>query len=137
MWWRPAYDITAGPYSGAILTRVAASDPVFGPALITLANGTTQPNPLATTNRFKFPTRGEGQVLGDSIKILNVKLGKKFDLGATRNFEIATNIFNVFNTSKSWLFNYYGGEYDYNPNYLQPFVRANPLSANLSLTYRF
>ena len=132
-----SYDVTAGPYSGAILTRVAATDPAFGPALITLANGTTQPNPLATTNRFKFPTRGEGQVLGDRIPILNVKLGKKFDLGSTRNFEVATNIFNVFNTSKSWLFNYYGGEYDYNPNHLQPFVRANPLSANLSLTYRF
>jgi hypothetical protein len=132
-----SYDITSGPYSGAILTRIAAADPVFGPSLITLANGTTQPNPLATTNRFKFPTRGEGQVLGDNIRILNVKVGKKFDFGGNRNFEVATNIFNVFNTSKSWLFNYYGGEYDYNPNYLQPFVRANPISANLSLTYRF
>jgi hypothetical protein len=131
-----SYDITAGPWSGAILTRVAASDPRFGPALIPIVGG-TQPNPLATTNRFKFATRAEGQVLGDPIRILNVKVGKKFEFGGTRNFEIATNIFNVFNTSRSWLFNYYGGEYDYNPNHLQPFVRANPLSANLSLTYRF
>ena len=62
-----SYDVTAGPYSGAILTRIAAADPIFGPALITLANGTTQPNPLATTNRFKFPTRGDDQVLGDRV----------------------------------------------------------------------
>ena len=115
---------------------MAASDPRFGPSLIPIVGG-TQPNPLATTNRFKFATRAEGQVLGDPISILNVKVGKKFDFGGGRNFEVATNIFNVFNTSRSWLFNYYGGEYNYNPNHLQPFVRANPLSANLSLTYRF
>jgi len=131
-----SWDDTAGPWSGAILTRVAASDPRFGPALIPVVGG-TQSNPLATTNRFKYPTRGDSQVLGDPIMILNMKIGKKIRLGSTRNAEIAANIFNVLNTSASWLFNYYGGEYDYNPNFLQPFVRANPRSVNLSLTYRF
>jgi hypothetical protein len=75
-----SWDDTAGPLSGTILTRIAAADPRFGPALIPVVGG-TQPNPLATTNRFKYSTRGEGQVEGPPIRILNIKAGKKFKLG--------------------------------------------------------
>ena len=132
-----SWDVTSGSLSGTILTRIAASDPRFGPALIPIVGG-SQPNPLATTNRFKYATRGEGQVQGPPVKLLNIKVGKKLRLGSTREVEVATNIFNVFNTGVSWLFNYYnGGEYDYSPNFLQPFNRANPRSANLFVAYRF
>ena len=132
-----SWDDTAGPLSGTILTRIAAADPRFGPALIPVVGG-TQPNPLATTNRFKYATRGEGQVEGPPIRILNMKVGKKFKLGGTREVEVATNVFNVLNTSASWLFNYYnGGEYDYSQSFLQPFNRTNPRSASLYFAYRF
>jgi hypothetical protein len=46
-------------------------DPVFGPGQIRLANGTTQPNPLATAWRFAYPTRSEGQVLNERRAICN------------------------------------------------------------------
>ena len=116
---------------------MAASDPTFGPPLITLANGTTSRTrwrrPTASSSRLAARVRS--WAIGSRSSTSN--LARSSTSEAARNFEVATNIFNVFNTSKSWLFNYYGGEYDYNPNHLQPFVRANPLSANLSLTYRF
>jgi hypothetical protein len=132
-----SWDDTSGSLSGTVLTRIAASDPTFGPALIPIVGG-TQPNPLATTNRFKFATRGDGQYEGPPVKLLNVKVGRKFKLGGTRQVEAAFNVFNLFNTGASWLFNYYnGGEYDYSPNFMQPFNRANPRSANVFFAYRF
>ena len=60
-----SYEVAAGDYTAPIVTRLAAADPRFGPALVTLANGTKQPNPLATTIRFAYPTRGEGSVLNE------------------------------------------------------------------------
>ena len=47
-----SYVIQAGGYVGPLVTRIAAADPRFGPGTVTLANGTTQPNPLAATIRF-------------------------------------------------------------------------------------
>ena len=91
-----SYIISGGDYSGPILTRRAAADPIFGPSQITLANGTRQSNPLATTNRFAYATRGEGQVLNTPVRYLQVKVGREFAFGR-HTFEIAGNVFNVFN----------------------------------------
>ncbi len=131
-----SYDITSGPYSGAILTQVPVSATTqYGPALVSVVGG-KQANPLATVYRFEYPTRDDGQVEGPPIPVLNIRVGKVLRFGRS-NIEVATNVFNVLNTTNSWLFNYYGGSYNTNPNFLQPFVRANPRAANLFLAFRF
>ena len=68
-----SYVIQAGGWVGPVLTQLTANDPrvtVFGPALVTLANGTTQSNPLALTLRYcgadalpcaANPVRSDGQ----------------------------------------------------------------------------
>ena len=55
-----SYVIQAGGYLGPLQIQ-AGRDPIFGPQQITLANGTTQPNPLATTWRFPYGRRSDGQ----------------------------------------------------------------------------
>src|SRR5688500_13415854 len=77
-----SYTQQAGPWPGHILTRLAATDPDvtrFGPATIPIVGGTSQPNPLATTIRFKYPTRGEGQeqYQADPVRVFNLKVGKE------------------------------------------------------------
>jgi hypothetical protein len=50
-----SYVIQAGGWVGPVLAQLTANDPrvtVFGPALVTLADGTTQSNPLALTLRY-------------------------------------------------------------------------------------
>ncbi len=58
---RPTTRCRRRRWSGPIITRVAAADPQFGPPTVTLSNGRVVSNPLATLNRFAFPTRDEGQ----------------------------------------------------------------------------
>ncbi len=79
-----SYEVGAGDYTAPIVTRIAAADPIFGPARVTLANGTTQANPLATTIRFAFPTRGDGSVLNEPTRSLQLKVGREFEFGRNR-----------------------------------------------------
>ena len=77
--------VQAGPWSGSPLYQLSATDPDvlrYGPASITLANGSTQPNPLATRNRYVFSDRGEGQVQAPTINTVGLKLGKVFRVAA-------------------------------------------------------
>ena len=46
------YTLMSGPYTGPVVTRIAAADPAFGPSTVRLSNGRTVANPLATTIRF-------------------------------------------------------------------------------------
>ena len=57
-----SYVIQAGGYLGPVVVQNATGDPIFGPGRVTLANGTTQANPLATSWRFAYATRSEGQI---------------------------------------------------------------------------
>ena len=77
--------VQAGPWSGSPLYQLSATDPDvlrYGPASITLANGTTQPNPLATRNRYVFSDRGEGQVKAPTINTVGLKVGKVIEVAA-------------------------------------------------------
>src|SRR5262245_33848683 len=91
------YVIQSGGYLGPVLVSSGA-DPVFGPGQVRLANGTTQPNPLATAWRFVFPTRSEGQVLNEATRYLQLNVGREFLLGGPHRIEANLGIFNVFNT---------------------------------------
>jgi hypothetical protein len=129
------YVIQAGDYSGPIVTRLTSPDPTFGPPLVVLANGTTQPNPLATTIRFAFPTRGDGQVLNEVERYLQLTVARPFKVGR-QEFQPTLNIFNVFNTGvqEQWI----GGSNQlYNPNYLLGMNQHPPRSFSVTVIGRF
>lgn len=133
-----SYVIQAGGFVGPLLVQLPANDPQvtqFGPATVRLADGRTQPNPLATRLRFQGPTRSEGQIRNDDAKFLQLKIGRIFRFG-TRSFEPAVNIFNVFNTPANTQWNV-GANQTYSPNYLSRFNRHPPRSLQLSAALKF
>jgi hypothetical protein len=85
-----------GWWSGPIL-RSTAPDPSFGPALVTLSNGRTVANPLATGRRFAFPTRSEGQFALPTRHYLNVRVGREFHLRGSTRLELDVDVFNLPN----------------------------------------
>ena len=81
-----SYVIQAGGYIGPLISQLTATDPtlaLFGPATIRLANGTTQPNPLATRLRFSGPTRSDGQIRNDDARYLQLKIGRDVQVRQT------------------------------------------------------
>ena len=130
-----SYIIQAGGYSGPVMTRLAAADPVFGPATVRLANGLTQPNPLATPIRFLGPTRADGQTPNDTDRYLQLHIGRVFKFGS-HEIEPSLNIFNVFNTGAYTQWNT-GANLLYSPNYLSVFNRQPPRAFQIAGTYRF
>jgi hypothetical protein len=133
-----SYVIQAGGYVGPLLIQLPANDPQvtqFGPSTVRLANGSTQPNPLATRIRFQGPTRGDGQTRNDDAKYMQLKIGRPFRWG-TRSIEPSANIFNVFNTPANTQWNV-GANQLYSPNYLARFNRHPPRSLQLSVAFKF
>jgi len=133
-----SYVIQAGGFVGPLLVRLDANDPQvtqFGPATVRLANGLTQPNPLATRLRFQGPTRSDGQIRNDDAQYLQLKIGRVFKFG-TQSFEPALNMFNVFNTPANTQWGV-GANQTYSPNYLNRFNRHPPRAMQLSIAYKF
>jgi hypothetical protein len=88
--------IFSGPYTGPIVKFLSAPDPQFGPTTLVLSNGRIVSNPLATTVRFAYPNRGEGQLQAPALAQWNVRVGRRFVLGR-RTVNIAVSIFNITN----------------------------------------
>ena len=130
-----SYVIQAGGYLGPVLISSAA-DPVFGPGQIRLANGTTQPNPLATAWRFAYPTRSEGQVLNEATRYLQLNVGRDFSLGGSRRIEATLGLFNVFNTGAHTQWND-GANILNGSLYLSRFNRHPPRASQLTFRYKF
>lgn len=130
------YSYQSGPYSGAIITRVAAADPAFGPSTVTLSNGRRVSNPLATTNRFAFATRGEGQIKLPSLQNLNLKLGYNFKLGGDRKLETTLDVYNATNRGAFEQF-LNGANQTYSPNYGLGRALQVPRVFQLSMRYAF
>jgi hypothetical protein len=133
-----SYVIQAGGYIGPLVTRLDANDPQvtqFGPATVRLANGATQPNPLATRLRFVGPTRGDGQIRNDDAKYMQLKIGRSFRF-RTQSIEPALNIFNVFNTGANTQWGT-DANLTYSPNYQNRFNRHPPRALQLSIAYKF
>ena len=93
------YTMQYGLWSSGILTKIAAPDPRFGPPTVTLSNGRVVTNPLSTTYRFAYATRDEGQLRLPALHVWNVRFGRKFALGRTRQFESYLDVYNVANRS--------------------------------------
>ena len=94
------YTIMAGPYNGPVIDQLPTNSPLitpFGPGTVTSSTGVRQPNPLATRIRFAFPTRGEGQTKAPDVHTLNLKIGRRFGIGAGRTLEFDADIYNVLN----------------------------------------
>jgi hypothetical protein len=90
----------SGPWTGVIIDQLPNGDPqiaVFGPASFRSPNGTNLSNPLATRIRFRYPTRSEGQVAGDVVHTVGLKLGKAFRIGGAREVQVNFNSFNLLN----------------------------------------
>jgi hypothetical protein len=137
-----SYTQQAGPWPGHILTRVAATDPDvtrFGPATIPIVGGTSQPNPLATTIRFKYPTRGEGQeqYQADPVRVLNLKVGKELRFSDRRQVEISANIFNLANGSGHWQYDYANASQEFNPGFLRLLSRQAARALQLTFVLRY
>jgi hypothetical protein len=130
-----SYEVSAGDYTAPIVNRLSAADPRFGPALVTLADGTRQPNPLATTIRFAFPTRGEGSVLNEPTRSLQLKIGREFVFGRHR-FAPSLNVYNLLNSGANTQ-NADGANQIYNPAYLSGIQRLSARAFQLMIVERF
>jgi hypothetical protein len=130
-----SYTFGSGIWSGPTISQVAAPDPVFGPPIVTLSNGRRVTNPLATTLRFAFPTRGEGQLTTPALHALNVRVGRNFALRRLR-FDASLDVFNVTNNGADTSFQT-GGNQTFDPAYGTTTFRQLPRSAQLVLRTSF
>ncbi len=103
----------------------------------TLPNGTTQPNPLATRNRYVYSDRGEGQVQAPAITTVGLKIGKRFSLGAAREVEIAGNIFNLLNGGDYTQYSYNSAYQTWSSNFLLMRNRQPARAFQLTIVGRF
>ncbi|HSF20165.1 MAG TPA: carboxypeptidase regulatory-like domain-containing protein [Vicinamibacteria bacterium] len=146
-----SYTANAGPWSGALIDD-PGRDPVYGPARVPLANGTTFANPLATAFRLVGENRGtgcelttlpnngvscDGQARAPTIHTVSVKFAKIFNVGGTREFELGGNIFNMFNAGHHHQFTYSGANRTYSANYAELRSLQAPVGFQLSLGFRF
>ncbi|HEY0872909.1 MAG TPA: TonB-dependent receptor, partial [Vicinamibacterales bacterium] len=90
------YNLASGPWSGPVVTRLAAPDPAFGPPTLTLPNGRLVSNPLATTLRFQGSDRSEGQFTPPPLHVWNIRLGRVIEVRGAK-IEASINILNVLN----------------------------------------
>jgi hypothetical protein len=130
-----SYTIQSGPYTGPVVTRIAAPDPQFGPPSVTLSNGRVVSNPLATTIRFAFPTRGEGQVKANARQELNLKIGRIFKFG-TQRIEADIDFFNLTNEGSIERYRVDANQL-YNPFYLGGESIQPPRSVHFAVRYVF
>ena len=102
---------------------------------MTLSNGRVVSNPLSTTIRFAYPTRGDNQQTTPDLHQLNVRIGRRFVLGRLK-LDGSLDVFNVTNHDADQLF-LAGANQTYNPLYGQLTSRQPPRSAQLVLRTMF
>ena len=127
--------LMSGPYSGPVYTTIAAADPQFGPAKVTLSNGRSVPNPLATTYRFAYDNRGDGQLELPMQGTWNLKLDRSFPIGA-RELTLSAEVFNVTNNGSDQRF-VSGGNVLTNANYGLGQFRQLPRAFQVSGRFEF
>jgi hypothetical protein len=88
--------VQSGNYGGPLTKTLAAPDPAFGPAQLTLPNGRVVNNPLATTTRLVGP-RSEDQLQLPTVPRINLRLGKEFRFKESQVVELNLDFFNITN----------------------------------------
>jgi len=129
------YTFQSGAWSGPIITRLAAPDPAFGPSTVMLSNGRVVPNPLATTLRFAYPTRGEGQLRAPNMHAMNVRIGRRFTLNRVR-IDASLDLFNITNHDADLGFEFLSNQ-TFNPFFGQTTDRQLPRSAQAVVRVSF
>lgn len=129
------YTFQSGTWSGPIVTRVSAPDPAFGPPTVTLSNGRTVSNPLATLLRFAYPTRGEGQLRTPDLHVLNLRAGRRFTLRRVK-LDASLDVFNAANRGADLGFEF-GANQTYNPLFGVTIDRQRPRSAQIVIRAAF
>jgi hypothetical protein len=129
------YTFQSGTWSGPIITRIAAADPAFGPPTVTLSNGRVVSNPLATTLRFAYPTRGDGQLRTPNLHALNLRAGRRFAFRRLK-LDASLDVFNVTNHGADLGFEFLGNQ-TFNPLFGHTIDRQLPRSAQLVLRAAF
>jgi hypothetical protein len=86
----------SGTPTGPMTTNIAAPDPQYGPTTLAIG-GRTVSNPLATTYRFAYANRGEGQLWCPWLTAWNARLGRSFALREGSSIEVAFDAFNITN----------------------------------------
>jgi len=129
-----SYVIQAGGYLGPVVIQ-SGSNPIYGPGTVRLANGTTQSNPLATSWRFNYATRSEGQVRNETARYLQLNLGRTIKFGR-QSVDAGLGIFNVFNNGAFTQWNTNAQRIN-TPLYLGRFNRHPPRAFQLTLAYKF
>jgi hypothetical protein len=134
----------AGGWVGPVVTQLSAANPIFGPSLVTLANGTTQSNPLATTIRYcgsatlpcsANPIRADGQTRNEDERYLQLHVTREFSIGR-RRFMTGVNIFNLLNNGAMTQWNT-GANQIYSPNYLSRFNRTSSRQAQFTFKFTY
>jgi hypothetical protein len=97
------YTVQSGVYGGPLTKTLAAADPAFGPATLTLSNGRVVSNPLSSTTRLVGP-RGDGQLQAPIVKRLNMRFGKMFKFGERHSVEADADFFNITNNGDPLFF---------------------------------
>jgi hypothetical protein len=129
------YTFQSGTWSGPMITRVAAPDPAFGPPTVTLSNGRVVSNPLATTLRFAYPTRGDGQMRTPDLHAVNVRAGRRFAVRRMK-FDASLDVFNVTNHGADLGFEFLGNQ-TFNPLFGHTVDRQLPRSAQVVVRAAF
>lgn len=129
-----SYVIQAGGFLGPVVIQ-SGSNPLYGPGTVRLANGTTQSNPLATSWRFNYATRSEGQVRNETARYLQLNLARTIKFGR-QSVDAGLGIFNVFNNGAFTQWNT-GAQRINTALYLGRFNRHPPRAFQITLAYKF
>ncbi len=130
-----SYTFQSGTWGGPIVSQLPTAEPAFGPPTVTLSNGRVVSNPLATTLRFTYPTRGDGQLRTPALNALNVRMGRRFDFGRSK-VDASLDVFNITNNGADQGF-MVGANQTYNPLYGTTTFRQLPRSAQVVLRITF
>jgi hypothetical protein len=131
------YVYQSGPYTGPVVENIAAPDPRFGPTSVTLENGRKVTNPLATTVRFAFADRGEGQVKADPRQELNLKFTKNLRLNDRYVVELGFAVYNLTNQGAIERWSSGAGRRYSSGNYLAATSLQPPRSYELNAKFSF
>lgn len=86
----------SGTPGGPVTTTLSSYNGEYGPATMQI-DGRTVSNPLATTYRFKYANRGDGQIWCPWLIQWNTLAGRVFHITERQTVEVDANIYNVTN----------------------------------------
>ena len=140
--WRAPWDLNlstlltlqSGIPSGPLVTTLAAPDLSYGPATMSI-NGRNVTNPLSTTTRFAYATRGEGQMWTPWLKAWNARVGRTFTLGGGSSVEFDLDVLNIANAGAGQQF--LGGNNITSANFGQIQNIQTPRAAQFSVRLQF